>query len=437
MVTPYPGPRARRVLERLRAAEGSGLRTSGADDPLVVETASGSIIRDPDGNAFVDLYASFAAANLGHAHPEVTAAIREQAGRATHISSGFGSEIRADLVEALVSIAPAGLDRVVLGVTGADANETAIKLARSATGRREIIAFSGGYFGRLAGVVGVDGKASFRSAAGLPPDAHFFPYPYPYRWRHGPAEAAGAAALELVREALESPASGLGPVAVVVIEPVQGNGGVVVPPPDFLPGLRRICDEHGILLVFDEVQSGFGRTGRLWAGEHWDVVPDLLTVGKGIGGGMAVSAVLGGEAILGRWKPGTHTSTFLTNAVNLAAARTAIGVMTRERLWERSAALGAELLDRLRSDLVDVPWVGEVRGLGLFVGIEIVADRGTRAPDPGHSLRIREAALRAGVVVGGGGHFENVVKLAPPLTIDRDLLAAGVDVAVAVIRGTA
>lgn len=437
MVTPYPGPRARRVLERLRAVEGSGLRTSGADDPLVVETASGSIIRDPDGNAFVDLYASFAAANLGHAHPEVTAAIREQAGRATHISSGFGSEVRADLVEALVSIAPAGLDRVVLGVTGADANETAIKLARSATGRREIIAFSGGYFGRLAGVVGVDGKASFRSAAGLRPDAHFFPYPYPYRWRHGPAEAAGAAALELVREALESPASGLGPVAAVVIEPVQGNGGVVVPPPDFLPGLRRICDEHGILLVFDEVQSGFGRTGRLWAGEHWDVVPDLLTVGKGIGGGMAVSAVLGGEAILGRWKPGTHTSTFLTNAVNLAAARAAIGVMTRERLWERSAALGAELLDRLRSDLVDVPWVGEVRGLGLFVGIEIVADRGTRAPDPGHSLRIREAALRAGVVVGGGGHFENVVKLAPPLTIDRDLLAAGVDVAVAVIRGTA
>ena len=240
-----------------------------------------------------------------------------------------------------------------------------------------------------------------------------------------------------MREALESPASGLGPVAAVVIEPVQGNGGVVVPPPDFLPGLRRICDEHGILLVFDEVQSGFGRTGRLWAGEHWDVVPDLLTVGKGIGGGMAVSAVLGGEAILGRWKPGTHTSTFLTNAVNLAAARAAIGVMTRERLWERSAALGAELLDRLRSDLVDVPWVGEVRGLGLFVGIEIVADRGTRAPDPDHSLRIREAALRAGVVVGGGGHFENVVKLAPPLTIDRDLLAAGVDVAVAVIRGTA
>lgn len=437
MVTPYPGPRARHVLERLRAAEGSGLRTSGTDHPLVVETASGSVIRDPDGNAFVDLYASFAAANLGHAHPEVTAAIREQAGRATHISSGFGSAIRADVVEQLLSIAPSGLDRVVLGITGADANETAIKLARSATGRREIIAFSGGYFGRLAGVVGVDGKATFRSAAGLPPDAHFFPFPYPYRWRHGPREEAGSAALALVSEALESPASGLGPVAAIVVEPVQGNGGVVVPPPDFLPGLRRMCDDHGILLVFDEVQSGFGRTGRLWAAEHWGVVPDLMTVGKGIGGGMAVSAVVGRDSILGRWTPGTHTSTFLTNAVNLAAARAAIGVMTRERLWERSAELGSGLLERLHRDLAGVSWVGEVRGLGLFVGIEIVVDRETRSPDAAHALRIREAALGAGVVVGGGGHFENVIKLAPPLTIDPALLAAGVDVVDAVIRGTA
>jgi 4-aminobutyrate aminotransferase-like enzyme len=437
MVTPYPGPRARRVLARLRAAEGSGLRTSGTDDPLVVESASGSVIRDPDGNAFVDLYASFAAATLGHAHPEVTQAIREQAGRATHISSGFGSEVRADLVESLLAIAPTGLDRVVLGITGADANETAIKLARSATGRREIIAFSGGYFGRLSGVVGVDGKASFRSAAGLPPDAHFFPFPYPYRWRHGPREAAGPAALALVEEALESPASGLGPVAAMVVEPIQGNGGVVVPPPDFLAGLRRLCDAHGILLVFDEIQSGFGRTGRLWAGEHWGVVPDLMTVGKGIGGGMAVSAVLGRAAILGHWKPGTHTSTFLTNAVNLAAAQAAIRVMTRERLWERSAALGSDLIDRLGRELDDLPWVGEVRGLGLFTGIEIVADRTSRAPDPAHALRIRDAALSAGVILGGGGHFENVIKLAPPLTIDPGLLAAGVDVASAAIRGTA
>jgi len=436
-VTPYPGPRARRVLERLRAAEGSGLRTSAADSPLVVETAAGSVIHDPDGNAFVDLYASFAAANLGHAHPEVVAAIREQAGRAIHVSSGFGSEIRADVVEALLAMAPAGLDRVVLGITGADANETAIKLARSATGRREIIAFSGGYFGRLSGVVGVDGKAGLRAASGLPPDAHFFPFPYPYRWRHGPREAAGAAALELLEEALQSPASGLGPVAAIVVEPVQGNGGVVIPPAEFLPGLRRLCDEHGILLVFDEVQSGFGRTGRLWAGEHWGVVPDLMTVGKGIGGGMAVSAVLGRESILGRWKPGTHTSTFLTNAVNMAAARAALGVMSRDRLWERSAHLGAGLLAGLQRDLGDLPWVGEVRGLGLFVGIEIVADRESRRPDPVRALRIREAALSTGVVIGGGGHFENVIKLAPPLTIAPDLLAAGVQATVAAIRGTA
>src|SRR4051812_34445586 len=283
IATPYPGPRARLIIDRMRAVEGAGPRTGGPDAPLVVEEASGSTIVDPDGNRFVDLAASFAAATVGHSHPAVVAAIREQAGRAGHVASSSISEERIAFEEALVGIAPPGLDRVLLGMSGSDANDTALKLARTATGRQEVIAFSGGYFGRGSGVIGLNGKAAVRAQVGREADAHFLPSPSASRWPFGPAESAAEGALALARHALEDPASGIGPVAAIVVEPVQGNGGVVVPPAGFLAGLRELCDSHGSVLIFDEIQCGFGRTGRAWAAEHWDVVPDLMTVGKGIG----------------------------------------------------------------------------------------------------------------------------------------------------------
>lgn len=441
IVTPYPGPRARAIIERMRAVEGAGPRTGGADAPLVVDEASGATLTDPDGNRFVDLAGSFAAATVGHAHPAVVAAIRDQAGRASHVSSASISEPRIAFEEALIEIAPPGLDRVLLGMSGSDANDTALKLARTVTGRHEVIAFSGGYFGRGGGVVGLNGKATFRAQVGLEADAHFLPYPYRYRWPLGPgdadadAKAVGEAALALVRYALEGPASGVGPVAAIVVEPVQGNGGVVIPPDGFLAGLRELCDRHSVVLIFDEVQSGFGRTGRVWAAEHWDVVPDLMTVGKGVGGGMAASAVVGRAEFMSHWPAGAHTSTFMGNAVNLAAGRAAIEVLRRERLAERSAALGARLLERLRAELADVPHVGEIRGLGLFAGIEIVSDRQAREPDRERSAAIRREAFHHGVLVGGGGHAENVLKLCPPLTIDERLLETAADLTIESIRG--
>ncbi len=435
VVTPYPGPRARAIIERMRAVEGAGPRTGGPDAPIVVETALGSVITDPDGNRFVDMGASFAATTIGHGHPAVVEAIRDQAGRAAHISSAATSEVRVAFEEALLEIAPAGLDRVLLGLTGSDANDTALKLARTATGRREVIAFSGGYFGRGSGVIGLAGKAAVRAAVGRDTDAHFLPYPYPYRWPLGPDEEAGDGALALVRHALEDPASGFGPVAAIVVEPVQGNGGVVIPPAGFLSGLRELCDRHGVVLVFDEIQSGFGRTGRTWAGQHWAVAPDLMTVGKGIGGGLAVSAVVGRAALMSHWTPGSHTTTFMGNAINLAAGRAAISVLRDEGLAERSAALGALLLARVRDDLGQEPRVGDVRGLGLFIGIEIVTDRDSRVPDAMRAAGIRRAAFERGVLLGGGGHHENVIKLCPPLTIDEDLLEAAVAVTIDAIKG--
>jgi 4-aminobutyrate aminotransferase-like enzyme len=434
----YPGPKARAVIDRMRAVEGAGPRTA-TGDPLVVDRASGATLVDPDGNAFIDLAGSFAAATLGHSHPDVVAAVSEQVARAAHVSSAALTEERVAFEEDLVAIAPDGLDRVLLGISGSDANDTALKLARTLTGRREVLAFSGGYFGRGGGVVGVNGRASFRSRVGRDPEAHFLPFPDTYRWPRGLGGPAAACdgALSLVRTALEDPASGIGPLAAVIVEPVQGSGGIVIPPDGFLEGLRALCDAHDVPLIFDEIQCGFGRTGRTWASEHWGVVPDLMTVGKGIGGGLALSAVVGRAGAMGHWSPGTHTSTFLGNAVNLAAGRAAIGVLRRERLAQRSARLGEALRDRLTADLADAPHVGEVRGLGLFIGIELVRDRETREPDPERCAAVRQRAFLRGVVAAAAGRFENVVKLSPPLTIGEDELEAAVDVVVEAIGAAA
>jgi len=434
----YPGPKAATIVERARRVEGAGPRTGASEAPLVVDHARGSTLVDPDGNAWLDLAGSFAASTVGHQHPDVVAALVAQAPRLAHVSSAALSEARVAFEEALLGIAPRGLDRVLLGITGADANDTALKLARTLTGRREVLAFSGGYFGRGGGVVGVGGKVRFRAAAGRDPEAHFLPYPYRYRWPLGDPgsdEALADQALALVRAAMEGGASGVGPLAAVVLEPVQGNGGIVAAPAGFVAGLRELCDRHGTLLVLDEIQSGFGRTGRTWAGEHADVVPDLMTAGKGIGGGLAVSAVVGRASAMSHWPPGAHTSTFLGNALALTAGRVAIEVLVRDDLPARAARLGRSALDHLGENLAGHPYVGEVRGLGLLIGVEIVADRGTRGPDAARASAIRRSLFERGVITAIAGHHDNVLKVSPPLTIEEDVLAHGLDLLVQAVRG--
>jgi 4-aminobutyrate aminotransferase-like enzyme len=319
-------------------------------------------------------------------------------------------------------------------MSGSDANDTAIRLARSLTGRRGIIAFSGGYLGRSSGVIGLNGRVAMRERVARDADAAFLPFPFAYRWPLGASPDLAADALALVRHAIEDPSSGVGRPAAVIVEPVQGNGGIAIPPPGFLEGLRDLCTRNDVVLIFDEVQAGFGRTGRTWAGEHWAVTPDLMTIGKGVGGGLALSAVVGRADMMSHWPPGTHTSTFLGNALNLVAGTAAIDVFRRERLWERSASLGRTLLARLRADLTGIDHVGEVRGLGLFVGIEIVTDAGSREPDSALARAIRDRAFAAGVVVGSAGAHDAVLKLAPPLTIDEQQLEAAVDQLVMAIR---
>jgi 4-aminobutyrate aminotransferase-like enzyme len=410
------------------------MRTWSEPEPLVWARTAGDRVWDEDGREYLDLYAGFAVATVGYCHPRVTEAIRAQSAEMTHCPSAHPSRVRAELYERLARIAPAGLSRYLLAVTGSLANELAVSLARAYTGREAVVSFSGAYLGRSAGAVGLAGKHAYRDPAGASADAHFFPFPDPYRspWAEGPRP--GAAALSLLETALTDPASGLGPVAAVVVEPVQGNGGVVFPPDDFLPGLRELCDRTGALLLFDEIQSGFGRTGRMWACEHWDVTPDLMTVGKGIGGGLALAAVLGREDVMATWGPDATTSTFLTNALNEAAAVAAIDVLLEDGLVERSAHLGTSLLERARAELESSPAVGDVRGRGLFVGIDVVADRATREPDSARARETQRKLRERGILVGLGGRFGNVLKLSPPLVVDEEGLLQAVTTIGEVVR---
>lgn len=411
---------AARIVERLRRHEGGGLRSFADGQPLVWQRAQGCTVEDADGHRYLDLYGGYAVAAIGYGHPRVTAAIHAQADTLLHCPSAHPSRVRAEFYEALASIAPAALDRFLPAITGAMANEMAVLLARARRPNGALIAFSGGYFGRSVGTVGLAGKAAYRERLGLPATAQFVPFPYPLRH--------GTRATDLAMDALErlvAPGGGVGEPAAVILEPIQGNGGVVIPPSDFLPRLRQFCDRTGALMIVDEIQSGCGRTGRMWAIEHSAVTPDLMTIGKGIGGGLAVAAVLGRAAVMS-WQPDSYTSTFLTNNLNLAAAVAAIGVLRDEQLAGRAAAIGPTGLAQLRHDLAGCDGVREVRGLGLWYGVEL--DSATWA---GRAARL---ARGRGVLVGRSGYDDTVIKLSPPLVIGEQELAQGLETVAAAVR---
>jgi 4-aminobutyrate aminotransferase-like enzyme len=398
------------------------MRTFWEPEPLVWARTEGAHVWDAEGNRYLDLYGGFAVANVGYCHPRVTEAIRAQAGVMTHCPSAAPSEVRAELYERLLAIAPSSLHRVLLAVTGAMANETAVQLARAATGRANVLTFSGTYPGRTVGALHYAGKHAYREPFGIAADAHFVPYPDPYR---SPWDAPAENVLALIQHALTDPASGVEPPACVLIEPIQGNAGVVVPPDGFLRGLRELCDRTGTLLVFDEIQCGFGRSGRMWASEYDDVVPDLMTVGKGIGGGLALAAVLGRSELMTTWEPDAVTSTFLANALNAAAGCAALDVLREEELVDRSAKLGAHALERLRNELAGSTAIGDVRGRGLFLGLELT---------DAELAREAQGAMRArGVLVGRGGRHGNVLVLAPPLVIEEEALDRGLEAIVDVL----
>ncbi|HEV2148829.1 MAG TPA: aspartate aminotransferase family protein [Longimicrobiaceae bacterium] len=436
LVVAPPGPRSRALAAELRRYESPNVTYLAEDFPVFWEEARGANVRDVDGNVYVDLTAAFAVAGAGHAHPRVVEAVRAQAGRLLH---GMGDvhppEVKVALLRALAEVAPGGLTRSVLANSGGEAVEAALKTAAVATGKPRVLAFHGSYHGLTYGALSVSGREDFRApfAAQLGRTAVFAPYPYAYRSPFGrDPEEVGAAALRYVEHLLDTPGTASEGIGAILAEPVQARAGDVVPPDGFLPGLRRICDERGLLLILDEVYTGFGRTGRWFACEHQGVVPDLMVVGKALTGGFPFAACIGTDEVMGRWPVSTgeaiHTSTFLGNPVGCAAALASIAALREERLVERSAELGARMRARLEEAARGHPRVGEVRGLGTMIGVEMVRDRGTREPAPELVGRLVVEGLRRGVVLLGGGVHGNVLSLSPPFVVTAEQADAALGV---------
>jgi 4-aminobutyrate aminotransferase len=425
LVTPLPGPRARAIIERDRQAISPSYTRQ---YPLVVARGEGAMVEDIDGNRFLDLNAGIAVVAAGHCHPRVVRAIREQAARLIHMSgTDFYYENMVELAERLAALAPGGGPRrVYFGNSGAEAIEAAIKLARYHTGRDKFVAFLGAFHGRTLGALSLTAsKAVQRKGFGpLVPGVVHAPYAYCYRCAYG--RQPETCAVECVRHIEDTLFASLVPaeeVAAIVVEPVQGEGGYVVPPRKFFDELGRLAARHGILLVADEVQSGMGRTGKMWASEHFGLAPDILAVAKGIAGGLPLGATIA-RAELMQWPPGAHASTFGGNPVSVAAALAVLELLEQE-LVDNAARVGAELLARLADWPRRFPFVGDVRGLGLMIGIEFVRDQGTRERAPELRDRVLQLAFERGLLALGAGG--NSLRLSPPLTLTRDQAAFAVD----------
>lgn len=441
--TPPPGPESRRLAAELARVESPNVTYLDDDFPVFWAEAKGANVRDVDGNVYVDLTAAFAVAGPGHAHPRIVAAVQEQASKLLH---GMGDvhppAVKVAVLRALGDVAPAGLTRSVLASSGAEAVEAALKTAAIATGKPRVLAFHGGYHGLTYGALAASGREDFRApfAAQLARIAAFAPYPYAYRSPLGrDPEEVGAAVLRYVEHLLDTPGTASEGIGAILVEPVQGRGGDVVPPDTFLPGLRRICDDRGLLLILDEIYTGFGRTGRWFACQHWGVTPDILVVGKGMTGGMPFAACIGTDAVMEAWPKSKgeaiHTSTFLGHPLGCAAALASISVLRDERLVERSADLGARILARLREMTAGHARVGEVRGLGMMIGIELVHDRQTREPAPELAGRVVIETLRRGLLTLGGGIHGNVLSLSPPFVITDEQVDAALGILGEVLEG--
>ena len=394
---------------------------------LVVERGEGSWLITRDGDRYLDYSSGIGVVNTGHAHPRVVAAIQEQAAKLLHGQQNIVyHEPGLRLYERLTHLLPGGDWGAFLSNSGAEAIEAAVKLARVATGRSVIISFRGGFHGRTAQAMALTtAKDVYRGAfEPLPGSVYHTPFPYCYRWAGG-AHAPDADCrcdweeqLDLLFRQVIYPDR----VAGILVEPVLGEGGYVVPPPNFLPRLRDITERHGILLIADEVQTGFGRTGELFAVRHWDVDPDILVIAKGIASGLPLSGILAKRALLDRLPPGTHGGTYGGNVVACAAANATIDVIEDEGLVGNAAARGRQFLAGLRSIAAPRGSVGDVRGLGLMLALEFVKpDEGDgRVPAPELAKRVLAEALARKLIVLSAGSYANVVRIIPPLVTTAD-----------------
>jgi 4-aminobutyrate aminotransferase/(S)-3-amino-2-methylpropionate transaminase len=424
LVTELPGPRSRDLAERRAGAVAAGVSSS---SPLYVQEASGAIVVDVDGNALIDLGAGIAVVSVGHAAAPVVEAVQAQVARFSHTCFMVNPyESYIEVCETLNDLAPGPHSkRTALFNSGAEAVENAVKIARHATGRQAVVVFDHAYHGRTNLTMALTAKnMPYRDGFGpFAPEVYRVPMSYPYRDPEGMTGAEAAArAIEQIERRV-----GVDNLACVLIEPIQGEGGFVVPAPGFLPAVAAWCREFGVLLVADEIQTGFCRTGDWFACEDEGVVPDLMTTAKALAGGMPLAAVTGRADLVEHVHPGGLGGTYGGNPVSCAAALAAIGMMRTEDLAGAARRIGVTIAAALDSLQASHPAVGDVRGRGAMMAMEVVRP-GTTEPDPRAARAIAQSCHRAGVVVLTCGSYGNVLRLLPPLVIEEGLLAEGLEV---------
>ncbi|MGH2636858.1 MAG: 4-aminobutyrate--2-oxoglutarate transaminase [Actinomycetota bacterium] len=428
LVTEIPGPRSREWFERRVAAIPQGVANI---HPIVTARASGAIIEDVDGNRLIDFSTGIAVLNVGHTSPEVVRAAQAQLELDTHTCFHVtANEPYIELAERLNALVPGdGPAKTMFANSGAEAVENAVKIARKSTGRAAVVTFDHAFHGRTLLAMTLTAKVMpYKQGMGpFAPEVYRLPFAYPYRWPTGPDRAAGEA-LAYARDEMHKHI-GEENIAAIILEPIQGEGGFVVPAPGFLGGLAEFCAEHGILFIADEIQSGMGRAGRWFAIEDEGVVPDLITSAKSLGGGLPISAVTGRAEVMDSVHVGGLGGTYGGNPVAAAAALAVLDQIDREGLLERARVLG----DRLRQRLTEMQGrrrvIGDVRGRGLMNAIELVADRTTKEPlDGATGTGIVRRCLENGLVILKAGTYDNVIRLLPPITIDERLLDEGLEI---------
>jgi diaminobutyrate-2-oxoglutarate transaminase len=397
---------------------------------MALRRGRGATVEDVDGNVYIDFFAGAGVLNVGHGNPEVLEAARLQMADLTH-TLDIPSPPRQALAETLRSVLPTELSRLFFGgPTGSDAVESAIKLARYNSRRIPLVAFEGSYHGMTAGALSLTSGGPFR-ADFLPllPEVHFLPYAYCYRCAfHKSPDSCDLFCAAYLDHKLEDPHSGISRPAAVIVEAVQGEGGTIVPPDGYLSALRRICDKHDVLLIVDEIQAGFCRTGKMFAFEHSKTLPDIVTMSKALGGlGFPISGIAYKEH-LNTFPPGKHIGTFRGNVVAYAAGAAALRFMIDYGLAGRAERLGRIMLEALKGLERDSPIVGEARGKGLMLGVEFVKDKGSREPAPEFAAKVRTACHRHGLIMEVGGHYNNVGRFLPPLIVTEKLARKGLEI---------
>jgi len=408
--TEIPGPRSREILERKERVVAEPLSIF---LPVVIDEGHGATVTDVDGNTFIDFMGGVGCLNVGHSHPQVVAAAQEQLGRFSHTDFTIVPyEVYVTLAERLCELAPVKPAKAAFFNAGAEAVENAVKFARAYTKRPAVIGFEGGFHGRTLLAVSLTSKTHpYKAGLGpFAPEVYRVPFPNSYR---GPSAEEALAALEralVTQVAAET-------VAAIVIEPVQGEGGFIVAPPEFLQGVRALCNEHGIVLVADEVQTGFGRTGRMWGIEHSGVEPDLVTLAKSIAAGLPLSAVVGKAEIMDAPGDSAIGGTYVGNPVAQAAALAVLDVFEEEDLTARAVAIGERIRSRMLAWQERWDAIGDVRGLGAMMAIELVEDRETKAPAAELASRVVEAATERGLLLLKCGIYSNCIRVLTPLVI--------------------